>query len=243
VDYALTLSGDDDFVVALNNDLTFGADLLEALMEGSRKYPGAIVSAVVCDAGRRDRVLDAGQFFDGTTTQRPLRPGQEANLDVNVATGRGVLFPAAVFRKAGNYARRSLPHYHADFEMALRAQRYGFYLVTYYPAKVYLRLDTTGFGESLFQKRTLRELWALAWSRKSVRDVRSTIAFLVLAVPWRCVPKYVVKELVYAFWIYTGFTPLWQLRQPLQILCKRLFPRWYDTHNVAKLYEDGGEVA
>lgn len=236
IEYALAHGGDNDFILALNHDLTFDADLIDALLAGSATYPGAIVSAVVYDAGNRARVLDAGQFFNGTTVVRPLRQGQEANLDVNVTTGRGVLFPLQVFRTAGNYRYRLLPHYHADFEMALRAQRYGFFLLTYYKAKVYLRVETTGFGESLFQRRTMRELWATMVSRRSVRDVRSTLAFLLFACPWRCMPRYVSKELVYAFWIYTGFTPLWHLRLPLATLCRRLFPQWYRRHDMPHLY-------
>jgi len=236
VDYALAQGSAADGVVALNHDLTFDDDLLDALLAGSRVYPAAIISAVVYDAGKRERVLDAGQFFDGVTVARPLRPGQDVNLDVNVTTGRGVLFPLAVFRAAGNFACRWLPQYHADFEMALRAQRHGFRLVTYYAAKVYLRTEHTGFGENLFAKRTPRELWEIAWSRRSVRDIRSTIAFALLACPWRALPKYVAKELVYAFWIYTGFTPLWQLRQPLAYGCRRLLPAWYARHAAPYMY-------
>lgn len=236
VDEALRQGGAEDFVLALNHDLTFEDDLIAALLEGSRKYPGAIVSAVVHDAGEPGRVLDAGQFFNGTTVARPVRPGQDANLDVNVTTGRGVLFPLAVFRTAGNYAYRRLPQSHADFEMALRAQRYGFRLVSYYPAKVYLRTELTGFGENLFAKRTLGALWEIAWSRRSVRDLRSTVAFARYACPWRSLPRYVLKEMVYAFWIYTGVTPLWQLRWPLAALCRRLFPAWYRRHDVQYAY-------
>lgn len=233
VDYVLQHCREDDFVLALNNDLTFDVDLLDALLEGSRRYPRAIISSVVYDAEDRTKVLDAGQFFDGTTTERPIRPGQDANCDTNVTTGRGVLFPVAVFRTAGNYARRLLPHYHADLEMALRAQRHGFLLATYYDARVHLRTETTGFGESLFQKRTLHELWEMASSRKSVRDLRSTLAFALFACPWNYLPKYVLKELVYFFWVYTGFTPLWQIRWPLTALCKLLFPTWYERHDQA----------
>ena len=238
VEYVLGHCGDGDFLLALNNDLTFDEHLLDALTEGSRKYPGAIVSSVVYDARDRACVLDAGQFFNGTTTTRALQPGCDANLDTNVTTGRGVLFPVEVFRSAGNYAERWLPHYHSDFEMALRAQRHGFYLVTYYKAKIYLRAEITGFGESLFKKRTPRELWAMAVSRRSVRDLRSTLAFLVLACPLKYAPRYVLKELVYAFWVYTGFTPLWQIRRPLATACRLLFPDWYHRHE-AELQESG----
>src|SRR5262249_25124422 len=115
VDYVLERCRDDDFVLALNNDLLFDESFLAALLEGARTCPRAIVSSVVLDSVDRRRVLDAGQFFDGTTTGRPIRSGRDANLDTNVTTGRGVLFPVTVFRIAGNYLHRRLPHYHADF--------------------------------------------------------------------------------------------------------------------------------
>ena len=119
---------DDDVVVFMNDDVQLLAHTLRELLVATRSQM-AIVTASVLDAEQRDVVLDRGAKLDARyLAVLPIRLDEhlDAFTKVDVAAGRAVAFPAAVFTSGINVNYRRLPHHLADFEFSVRAARCGF---------------------------------------------------------------------------------------------------------------------
>ncbi len=141
---ALDLSdSDEDYVFVLNDDLTFGSDLLQKLVERAHENPRSIMQALGSWTNRRDEIHFAG-FKINRWNGRHDEPhvGEKLSsfpddylFEVDSLTGRGVLFPIAVFREVGNYDLR-IPH-RGDLELPCRAANAGWKLLIYFGAVVY----------------------------------------------------------------------------------------------------------
>jgi GT2 family glycosyltransferase len=173
------------YVLTINDDATFGPDLVERLLAVARARPHAIVgSRLMCsDRPGRVRALGAAARFRGRQLYRlnfmdaewsDLAARLGAPHPVDTLPGNGVLLPRAVFERVGLYDQRHLPHYHADSDLVLRARRAGFEAVVVPDAVVY---------DHRAEPRTMSLLEAIA-SRRSDRYWRA-----VLTTIWRHGPS------------------------------------------------------
>lgn len=148
VEYVLQRAQPDDYILSLNNDVTFAEDYLERLVAASKHYGGAIVGSLCRDYHDHTILHDVGitmKWKVYSYGQLAYDPAKEAVTDVATISGRGALIPTGVFRRIGNYNKKLFPHYGADYEFGFRAKRAGVPLVVSYRAIVYLKNDLTGF--------------------------------------------------------------------------------------------------
>jgi N-acetylglucosaminyl-diphospho-decaprenol L-rhamnosyltransferase len=125
-----------DWILLVNNDTQFAADFVQRLLDTARTYAPAAVGSVICDEAAPDRLLSIGAMFD--TWRLRVRDKLEQELPrhlargphwVDALSGRGTLYPLAAFRIAGTMKPAWLPHYLADYELAVRVRKAGFKLV------------------------------------------------------------------------------------------------------------------
>lgn len=136
----------DDYVLFLNNDTWFDGNFVEALVQASKENGGAAVGSVIHEEGRdpplvsigakvninRLAVWDVLSELSETEKRSPAR-----QYRVDALSGRGTLYPALLFQRHGSMRPRLLPHYMADYEIAMRFARAGIPLVVSSKAIVY----------------------------------------------------------------------------------------------------------
>jgi GT2 family glycosyltransferase len=136
----------DDYVLFLNNDVWFSSDYVETLTQISRRYDGAAVGSalhvvtktpVLADLGPRvnaDRFKTTEVLIELSDQERRIPKEIYA---VDALSGRGTLYPALLFERFGGMRPCLLPHYFADYELAIRFHRNGVLLLTSSKAIVY----------------------------------------------------------------------------------------------------------
>lgn len=144
--YVLPSCGAEDFVLFLNNDTWFGERYIETLVYASIENGGAAVGSVIHEEGRDPPLVSIGARVDinrlavwdllselSETEKRSPR-GQ---YRVDALSGRGTIYPAVLFKRYGGMRPFLLPHYLADYEIAMRFRRAGVPLIVSSSAIVY----------------------------------------------------------------------------------------------------------
>jgi len=176
VNHILKKAKDDDFVLLLNNDLLVDHDYLSLLLNVAQSHPRSLIGSTLVDHDNRSFMESGVRFTPDlqliVTRDRNLIDTTELDLDVDALPGRGTLVPVSAFRTAGNFDSRRLPHYCADYEFSVRARRAGYRLLVSHRARVYAKLNITGFSTSSEKKFiTLKECWQLLFSKKSKTNI------------------------------------------------------------------------
>jgi GT2 family glycosyltransferase len=191
----------EDWVLLMNNDTTVADDFVQRLLDTARAQAPAAVGSVIREESD-GRLLSVGVRVDAwRLLTRDLldragpQPVSDAAVEVDVLSGRGVLFPMAGLLAAGGMRPGVLPHYLADYEVSLRVRKSGWRLLVQPAAAVYSSAD---FGSAR---------GALSW-REKLFSVRS--------------PLYLPASL--AFW-WEASNWLQRLTLPLRLLLFILFPR------------------
>ena len=194
----------DDYVLTLNNDVTFDEDYLANMAEAARQRPGWLIGSVSLDQANPKKVLDTGNYIDWRTRRALMAKfqyGPHFNEETNCLSGRGTLIPVAAFRKVGIFNAAKFPHYAADTEFSIRAERGGFPLCVYYKAVLYSDCSVSGLRFEPFMRLSLKEARGLLISNKSTVQQRTRWNLV-----WLCCPRrYLVRNL---FWeVRTLFRP------------------------------------
>jgi GT2 family glycosyltransferase len=119
-------SNGNDFILMVNNDVTFGTDALSILAKTSDEYNGAVCGVVINSLNNR-QVLDSGveilwdEFRFYSAKRIPKNPS--VKIDCDVLGGRCTLVPMQAIKKAGNVDCKAFPHYLADYEFTYRLKK------------------------------------------------------------------------------------------------------------------------
>jgi GT2 family glycosyltransferase len=95
---------------------------------------------------------------------------RDDDIDMQMLSGRGTLYPVEAFLKAGRMRPHLLPHYFADYELANRVRRSGI------PIKVTCRAAVLSLPEWGNQANHLSG-WQQLFSRRSASNIFFTLAF------------------------------------------------------------------
>jgi len=149
-----------DWALLVNNDTQFDVNFVQRLLDTARAHAPAAVGSVICDEGAPDRLLSIGAVFDTWRLRVRDKLEQERPRDsakgphtVDALSGRGTLYPLAAFRIAGTMRPVWLPHYLADYELAVRVRKAGFKLLVAEDAAI---LSADEFGNA-YQPSSLRD--------------------------------------------------------------------------------------
>jgi GT2 family glycosyltransferase len=200
---ALRAGAPDDFVLFINNDTTFEPDYVSTLVRVSREREGAIVGSLLRSWTDRSLISfgpviswpRAEVYELAAITDDPERLCEQDTIDtLDALPGRGLLVPAAVFRRVGNFRRRLLPHYIADYEFAARAKRHGEKLILSTHAAVYTAPDPPSTNGA----RGFREALRAIFSRRSSTNLFDHFLFFAVSAPLRYLPLTLPRVLRYA---------------------------------------------
>ena len=134
LEYVKTHGGNEDYVLFLNNDTWFTPDYVETLIRVSQENGGAAVGSVVHEEGRDPPLASIGpkininrlavwDLLNQLPAEEVTHPKKTYKVDA--LSGRGTLYPAGLFRRYGGMHTWLLPHYMADYEIAMRFGRAG----------------------------------------------------------------------------------------------------------------------
>lgn len=158
--HVLQTGASKDWVLLVNNDTQFGNDFIQRLIETARAFAPAAVGSVICDEKMPEQVISIGAVLDTWRLKagdklEHVRSQDKAHEphSVDALSGRGTLYPLEAFHKAGTMKPLLLPHYLADYELAVRVRKAGYRLLVSERAAT---LSANEFGNS-FQPRTLGE--------------------------------------------------------------------------------------
>lgn len=143
VRYVLGCAAPEDWVLFVNNDTRIEIDFIQCLLDTARTNSPAVVGSVIRDIHAPHRLLSIGPKIDAAWMQvadildSHAAPPSGGAVSVDAVSGRGVLFPVAALRAVNGMRPRMLPHYLADYELALRMRRAGWQLLVDFSAAVY----------------------------------------------------------------------------------------------------------
>lgn len=135
--YLLDTVAGDDWVLFVNNDTLIDSDFVQALLNTAKNFAPAVVGSTIRAIEAPHQLLSVGPRIDarffhvGDLFGSPEnRLGTEENVvQADALSGRGVLYPLAAIRAVGGMRVRWLPHYLADYELALRVRTAGWRLI------------------------------------------------------------------------------------------------------------------
>ena len=171
---AMETAKDTDYIYTLNNDTELLPDTLEQLFENSGydTIQGSL-NLFYDDNNKIENSAFILRNYLGLKISKSVfaygeiyNPADSGILEVDMLSGKGVLFPVQVFKKIGFYKQKSLPQYHSDTEFTFRAKKNGFKVVLNKNSKLLSHVEATGTG-TFKTKTTFSELI------KSFSDIRS----------------------------------------------------------------------
>lgn len=130
--HVLPTASDEDYVLFLNNDTWFAPDYVDTLLHVSRDFGGAAVGSVIHEENRTEPLVSIGPRINinriAVWDLLAELPQQERRAPkpvyrVDALSGRGTIYPVGLFKAHGCMRPRLLPHYLADYEIAMRFAR------------------------------------------------------------------------------------------------------------------------
>jgi GT2 family glycosyltransferase len=196
VKYALDKNA--DHILTLNNDLVVGKDYIGHLVSAALANPKSIIGSVSLDIDLPEKVIFAGsswnawiaKYRSAVDLQKPysVLKGQYTTVPTAMLPGRGTLIPATAFREAGLFDEVNFPHYMADDDFSLRAQKLGYALIVDTRCVVFSHVGATGLNGELSKKKRIAQLKA---------DFTSIRSPTKLSVRWQWARKHGKSPLLY----------------------------------------------
>jgi GT2 family glycosyltransferase len=175
-----------DYVLFLNNDVWFDKAYIETLIAVSQAHEDAAVGSVIYDTSKNPQLTSLGprvninrvavwdvlSELSDTERRHP-----KSIYSVDALSGRGTLYPVFLFQRFGEMRPRLLPHYYADYEVAMRFRRGGVRLLVPPTAVVYSESE---FGNDI----SSLGWWTRHFSRRSSSNlIHKTVFYLLVGSP------------------------------------------------------------
>lgn len=231
VEHVLPHAGEGDFIMSLNDDVTFDKDYISTMVKDSIENGRAIVGSISQKGNPGHYVADGARVRWGywnTLYDEPWMAREEmpdVMKDMDLVYGHGTLFPVEVFRTVGNYNARELPHYGGDTELSHRAAMAGFKLVVSARSPLVIIEDgtTTGVhhddGEGYI---SLLKAWHIIFSIRSKRNLWYKYKIIGKICPPRYRPTVMAKAFLVCLRMSFGRTLFFALPR---IVFRRLFKK------------------
>lgn len=151
------MSDNADFVLTINNDVTFENNYISNLVSVAKSNKKSIIGSMVVYKNDQNRVWYAGATFDSKTGNLKHKMGKVYDyhglIDSEWLTGMGVLIPIIVFQKVGFFNEKEYPQYFGDADFSLRAKNAGYRLIVDPKSIVVADLKSNWIDKSLSQPR------------------------------------------------------------------------------------------
>lgn len=198
IEFSLREASKYDFLLILNNDLSFGENLVADLCQESIEKGRAAVVAVSRDNHTGD-LVDTGMIVDwkGARIVAAHKWSEgDPPAEPDAFTTRGLLLPVAVVSAAGKLRVKELPHYLSDVEYTLRIRKLG--LPIFRSTRVTASLDTstTGIRVEPGTRSPWRDIRDHLFDYRSPSNIVHWMRFLWISCPMRHLPRWVLSILI-----------------------------------------------
>lgn len=149
VKHVLNICDIQDWILIVNNDVELTTDAVSVLINFSKKKKRKVLlGSLTLSAKDRKTIIKSGTIIENWFLNRTnhiykgLDISQITNkspVKVDLLTGRCLLHPVEIFKKAGNYDSKNFLHYGADDEFSFRVKKYGFECMVCPNSIVYLK--------------------------------------------------------------------------------------------------------
>jgi GT2 family glycosyltransferase len=129
-----------DYILTLNDDVSFDPSFLRHLVHRARWEPRTLVGSMIYYHEQPERVWYAGGKIGWFRGELVHRTNTEDGT-LRWLTGMGVLIPSEVFAEVGVYDERHFPQYVADAELSMRARASGYRLAVEPLSRIWNRTD------------------------------------------------------------------------------------------------------
>src|SRR5688572_824428 len=104
IKYALSHAKPNDYIMTLNNDVAIPNTYIAEMVSLAECHLGSIIGSAIYDAADQSRLVDCGTYIDWTTMKYHFLslPAFDTSGFCDKLTflcGKGVLYPAAVFKR------------------------------------------------------------------------------------------------------------------------------------------------
>ena len=192
---------DNDYILLMNDDVSFGSDLVANYIDATKEKPNAVLAAVPMHGTRIKAIGSNMVSWPLALSSSPYR-GKEINTNgipdfrpIDFQYGHATLYPIRIVRKIGNIAHKQLPHYHGDGEYSYRAKKNGFGSYVVKSIRLNPDTDNTGLFNSPSNKHTIKELIKSFTAFKSINNVKHRWAFAKLSCPRIWCEMYFASEI------------------------------------------------
>jgi GT2 family glycosyltransferase len=154
------------YVMTINDDVSFEPDFVSRLIETAESAPNMLVGSAVYEYDDHSRLWYMGgkiSYLQGEFFHRM----KEDDGELRWLTGMGVLIPRVVFETIGKYDEVHLPHYFADSDFSMRAREAGFSLAVEPKSIVYNRVRESA-DDVIRRKATLGTFFSPLFTLRSV---------------------------------------------------------------------------
>ena|GEM_PF-454397 len=156
-----------DYILVINDDTVFDSSFLQRMVATAEANPRSVVGGLLLLWDQPHRVFQIAprwdtlhggwrHLFDQTVCTVPSEP-----FDVETIVGNCTLFPAAVFREAGLFATRWLPHF-GDAEFTPRLRKRGWRLLIEPHARVFNQPNEV---PPKLSQMSIPELYDVVWKK------------------------------------------------------------------------------
>lgn len=151
----LAVKKNADAVLLLNDDIELEGNYLQNLVKAAEEEPEAVIGSLNLTREKERRIFFSGagrlRWWDGKLQKyHPfLAPCPETLSGLHhsiVLPGRGLLIPAVVFKTIDYFNEKALPHYKADYEFVLRANKHHLQTLISWDSVIYVQVQSTGAG-------------------------------------------------------------------------------------------------
>jgi len=167
-----------EYVLIVNDDTEFEADFLAVGVGLLAVRPQTLLLANAFSRSSRE-LLDAGIRIDW----RHFSFCPATNIEeINCLSTRGLFLTIGDFKRIGGFRPRLLPHYGADYEFTIRAQRKGMQLVSDSRLRLWVDQEMTGLHN--LKAQSPRVLVRKLFSRRAPGNPIYLSSLIALCCPW-----------------------------------------------------------
>ncbi len=175
IKYIINKENQNDWVLLINNDVEIKNDYIETLYNVARSsYPAAVGSIV---KSKNEELISIGAKIlpkklevKEIHNNKFLFKRSDILKNVDVLSGRGVLYPLKSIRDVNGLRPKLIPHYFADYELSLRVKKKGYKLLIPMNAVIYSddnfdKVQEKRKNENIIYKNFARKSSSLFYSK------------------------------------------------------------------------------
>ena len=194
----LRIANNNDYIMSLNNDVFLQKNTLNELIYFSNNQNRKCICNALSVDEFDGRIISSGSrvlswFFN--LNYHPLHNKNIQSIDsfypieVDMLTGRCVLYPVEVFSLVGNFDYLRFPHYGGDSEFTIRAKRNGYALYIIPRSIALVNNENTGLN-SMAIKLSYKEKLLSLFIIRSSSNLKYRTRFALHVPPIYARPSY-----------------------------------------------------